>query len=199
MGSKIEQRMQAPGGKKACSWIRAIRRFCKDRRGTAAVEMAIVAVPFLAITFAIMEQGIVFFTRFLLENSVAEASRQIRTGQVASRNMSASDFKNLICTGVSAISVLKSTCNSKLVVDVQEFNTFGDISGSLASAIDDDGNLDSPSLNGWEPGAPLSVMVVRVFYEWNTLTPSVFTKMATLKNGNLLITATNTFRNEPYQ
>ena len=41
---------------------RAACRFARHQDGTAAVEFALVAVPFLALLFAILETALVFFT-----------------------------------------------------------------------------------------------------------------------------------------
>jgi len=60
--------------------IRQIRRYLKNREGTAAIEFAILAIPFFMLLFAILELAIVFFINSTLTHSVSEASRQIRTG-----------------------------------------------------------------------------------------------------------------------
>ncbi len=135
-----------------------------------------------------------FFANLSLENSVTKAARQIRTGEAATSGMDESGFKKLICGG--GVDMFLGDGCPGLVVDVQVFNTFEGIGSSLPSAIDASGNLNA--LNGWDPGSPLSVMVVRAFYEWDTLVPPVLSKVGVLANGKLLIAATNTFRNEPY-
>ena len=40
---------------------RVARRFTRHQKGAAAVEFALVAIPFLALTFAIIETALVFF------------------------------------------------------------------------------------------------------------------------------------------
>jgi Flp pilus assembly protein TadG len=61
--------------------IRTVRRFAKGDDGIAAVEFGIVAAPFLALMFAIMETAIVFFASQTLETAVADSARLIMTGQ----------------------------------------------------------------------------------------------------------------------
>ena len=195
MGYEMEQAQKPEPGKKASRWLSATKRFRKDRKGVAAIEMAIVTWPFLAVMFAILEQGIVFFAEFALEHNIAEASRQIRTGQVDSDNTTAAQFKALVCPGTISGIELIYDCNN-MRVDVRTFVSFTDIDGNLPDPVDEDGELED--LENFATGTELSVMVVRAFYEWNTLTPSVFTKMDNLGNGNRLIAASNTFRNEPY-
>ena len=58
-----------------------LRRFARQQGGAAAVEFGLVAAPFLALVFAIMETAIVFFSGQALETAVADASRLIMTGQ----------------------------------------------------------------------------------------------------------------------
>ena len=52
-----------------------------DRRGAAAVEFALVAPPFLALLFAILELALVFFASQALETVTQDSSRLIMTGQ----------------------------------------------------------------------------------------------------------------------
>ena len=81
-------------------------------------------------------------------------------------------------------------------MDVRTFQEFDEIAGALDDPVNSDDEFNPP--NNWQPGQTLSVMVVRAFYEWEMLTPAVFTQMATLANGNRLIAASMTFRNEPF-
>jgi len=192
MGSEMEKTKTPETGKRPSRWIKSTKRFRKDRRGVAAVEMALVAWPFLAIMFAILEQGVVFFAEFSLEHNVAQAARQIRTGEVLDNSITSAQFKaDLVCPDLAVM----LSCGN-LSVDVRTFISFADIAGALDDPVNDD-NEFSP-VNNWEPGATLSVMVVRAFYEWDMLTPTVFTHMDTLANGNRLISASMTFRNEPF-
>ena len=98
MGSDMEKNTPPAKGKRQSRWIKSTKRFRKDRKGVAAIEMALVAWPFFAIMFAILEQGVVFFAEFSLEHNVAQAARQIRTGEVLEGNVTAAQFKqDLIC------------------------------------------------------------------------------------------------------
>lgn len=192
MGSDMEKSTPPSTGKRQSRWIKSTKRFRKDRRGVAAIEMALVAWPFLAIMFAILEQGLVFFAEFSLEHNVAQAARQIRTGEVQELSITGAQFKtDLVCPSLAGM----LTC-SKLSVDVRTFATFADIAGALDDPVD--GNNDFQPVNNWQPGTDLSVMVVRAFYEWEMITPAVFTQMGTLANGNRLLAASMTFRNEPF-
>ena len=52
-----------------------------DRSGSAAIEFAIVALPFLMLLFGTISVSLYYFTTFTVENAVWMASRAIRTGQ----------------------------------------------------------------------------------------------------------------------
>ena len=59
----------------------AARRLVRQQDGAAAVEFALIAAPFLALVFAIMETAIVFFAGQALETAAADSARLIMTGQ----------------------------------------------------------------------------------------------------------------------
>jgi Flp pilus assembly protein TadG len=58
-----------------------LRRFRRNRSGSAAVEFALVAPMFFALIFAIIETGMVFFAGQVLETAVQDGGRLIYTSQ----------------------------------------------------------------------------------------------------------------------
>ena len=58
-----------------------LRRFRSNRRGSVAVEFSLIALPFFALLFAIIETALVFFASQVLETAVQDSSRLILTGQ----------------------------------------------------------------------------------------------------------------------
>ncbi len=181
------------------SWLRTrlLKRFARDTKGVAAIEMAIVAAPFLAIIFAILESGLVYFSEFALEKKVAEASRLIRTGQVTDSNTAHADFKNTICNEVSPL----FDC-SKIVLDVRSFSDFQSVNDTgLPDPITKGGGGSGGSLtelSNWDTGGETDVVVVRVFYEWDLILPGGITQMDNLRTGKRFMSASASFRNEPY-
>ena len=69
----------------------------------AAVEFGLVALPFFALLFAIIQIGLVFFAGQALEGAVATASRMIRTGQAQQQNFDAAKFKDQICAQIETL------------------------------------------------------------------------------------------------
>src|SRR5436190_15789745 len=95
-----------------------VRRMIRSENGAAAVEFALVAFPFFYVLGCICETGLMLFTEYVLQNSVQESARLVRTGQVTASDstllISAADFKTDICKTVSII----IDCNSNVTVYV---------------------------------------------------------------------------------
>ncbi len=64
------------------------------------VEFGLVAAPFLALVFAIIETAVVFFAGQALETAVSDSSRLILTGQAQGQNFDVSAFKNAVCNKI---------------------------------------------------------------------------------------------------
>src|SRR5690242_1389940 len=79
---------------------RAVRRLIRQQDGAAAVEFGLVAAPFLALTFAIMETAVVFFSGQALETAVADSARLIMTGQAQTQGFNQAAFKNAVCAKI---------------------------------------------------------------------------------------------------
>src|ERR1700736_976406 len=75
----------------------AARRLLRREDGAAAVEFALVAAPFLALMFAIIETALVFFAGQYLETVVTDSTRLILTGQAQTSAWSQSQFQTQVC------------------------------------------------------------------------------------------------------
>ncbi len=170
---------------------RKVSRFRKDRDGATAIEFALIALPFFALMLAILETALVFFAGQTMETAVAQAGRLIRTGQVQSANLSASQFKDRICGFMSNL----FSCSEKLRVDVRTYQTYGDI--AAVDPLDEEGNL----INTFQytPGGGGDLVVVRAFYEWPIYANILGGRgMANMGNNSRLLGAVAAFRNEPF-
>ena len=76
-------------------------RFRRNRRGSAAVEFALVAPLFFCMLFAILETAIVFFAGQLLENATLESARLILTRQAQNSGHDRSGLQDKICATAS--------------------------------------------------------------------------------------------------
>jgi Flp pilus assembly protein TadG len=167
---------------------RAARRFARHQDGAAAVEFALVAVPFLALLFAILETAIVFFAGQTLEAAVTDAGRLIMTGQA--QGFSQSDFKTQVCNRLAGGLF---DCNS-VYVNVQTYSSYGAI--NTASPISN-GQFDNTQM-AYNAGAQGSIVVVTLYYEWPIYVSLLGSNLSNLNGGSRLLVATSVFRNEPY-
>src|SRR6204780_2976545 len=79
------------------------RRFASQDRATTTVEFGLLAAPFVALVFAILQTAIVFFAGQSLETAASTASRLILTGQAQTAGWSASQFKQQVCNAITGI------------------------------------------------------------------------------------------------
>src|SRR5882672_2109471 len=92
---------------------RTLRRFTRQEDGATAVEFAMVAAPFLALVFAIIETAVVFFAGQTLETAVADSSRLIMTGQAQTAGFNQAAFKDAVCAKIFGL----FNCQNGIYVD----------------------------------------------------------------------------------
>ncbi|SON58230.1 Flp pilus assembly protein TadG [Hartmannibacter diazotrophicus] len=169
---------------------RLFRRFTAERRGATAIEFAILAFPFLAFCGALTETGLMYFTESVLDQSVSDAARLIKTGQAQNSSMSVDDFKSAVCDKMFDL----FDCSNKIYVDSQVLASFADASTALP--LDADGNLlTSTSFN---VGSTSQIVEVRIFLPWTRLLGLLPVSGSVGANGTILLNATAIFRNEPF-
>ena len=169
---------------------KTLRRFRRNRRGSAAVEFALVAPVFFALLFAIIETAIVFFASQVLETVTQDSARMIMTGQAQNAGYSQSQFKTYVCGKISVL----FDCVNGIYVDVQSYPGFSSV--SINDPIDASKNFVPP--NNYSAGGPGDIVVVRLFYQWPLIVTGLGYNIANLSGSKRLLTATAAFRNEPY-
>ncbi len=167
----------------------AWRRLRRDENGAAAVEFALVATPFLALLFAIIESAIVLFAGQVLETAVVDSARLIMTGQAQAASMSQAQFKEAVCARITGM----FDCANGIYVDVKSFSSFTTVA------------INSPVQNGtftnnftYSPGNAGDVVVVRLYYLYPVYVSLLGLNLADVSGGKRLIAATAAFRNEPF-
>jgi Flp pilus assembly protein TadG len=168
-------------------------RFAHGRRGAAAVEFALVSIPFFALLFGIIEVGLIYFVATTLEMATNEAARDIRTGTLQGQATpeTVAGFKTLIC---NQLSWLGSSCTSNLFVQVQTFSSFATITqpSPITSGAMNQNNLS------FTLGGPGDIVMVQAFYQWTVLAPALDNIGTPISGGKMLLSSTSVFRNEPY-
>lgn len=171
--------------------LRLPLRLRRDENGSAAVEFAIVSLPFFALVLAIMETALVFFAGQMLETAVIDAGRLIRTGQAQQNGFQVGNFRDQVCDRLVA---MFGNCKSNLVVKVKVLNNFS--SASNSKPIKQDGTVDTN--NEYNHGKAGEIVQVSVFYEWPLFVNKFGLNLADLGNGNRLLAGVTAFRNEPF-
>jgi Flp pilus assembly protein TadG len=167
-----------------------LRRFRRNRRGSAVVEFALVAPVFFGLLFAIIEMAMVFFASQVLETVTQDSARVIMTGQAQNASFTQAQFKNLVCSKVVAL----FDCVNGISIDVQNYPAFASV--NVADPIDAGKNFVPP--NNYLPGGPGDIVVVRLFYKWPIYVTGFGFNLSNLGSNQRLLTATAAFQNEPY-
>jgi Flp pilus assembly protein TadG len=173
-----------------------LRSFRRDQDGIAAVEFGLVALPFFALLFAILETALVFWSTQVLETAVANASRTIYTGQFQSTNDQNSPdigtkFKAEVCKNITAL----FACDTPSVrVDVRRFTP----GTPPPDVIDKDTKQINEAAFGYQTTKASDIVLVRVAVEYPVFVSLMNSNQANLANGKRLLMGSATFRNEPF-
>ena len=135
--------MPSPAGSPAAT-LKLLRRFHRDRRGSAAVEFALIATPFFALLFAIIETSTVFFAGQVLETGLQDSARLLYTHQAQDSGMTAAQFKTDLCTRVSVL----MSCS---IVDIDVKFYAAGTAITITDPFDAAGNYDNSALTYQTP------------------------------------------------
>jgi Flp pilus assembly protein TadG len=168
---------------------RGPHQLLRRQDGNAAVEFAMVAAPFFALLFAILETALVFFAQQVLQSATTQAARLIMTGQAQSGAMTATQFQQAVCADAATL----FSC-SGIYVNVQTFSSFSSVSqlNPLSG-----GTFNSSSMN-YSIGTQGDIELVQVFYQWPVYTAPLGFSLSNMNGNSRLLVATAVFRNEPY-
>jgi len=166
--------------------------FARNRKGTAAVEFAIVAMPFFYLMLATMETAMVYVAQTSLELSLTSVQRDIRTGAAQQANRSAGDMRQQVCDSLGQF--LAADCATELWLDVDSFPSLASV--TLTSPLNN-GAIDPGSIN-YSPGGPDSIVLIRAYYAWQIDTPMLEVALGNMSGGKRLLTASRLMRVEPY-
>ena len=172
------------------AWLGPLRGFVRHEEGSTAIEFAVVAAPFLALVFAILETALVFFAAQTMETAVADASRLIMTGQAKAGGFDKAKFKDEVCKHIVAM----FDCKGGMQVDVQTYANFA--IADTSKPLDADGKLKTNFV--YSPGCPGDIVVVRVMYLWPLYITTFGFTLADMAGNKRLLISTAAFRNEPF-
>ncbi len=170
---------------------RFLKRFIKDKRGSVAIEFTMLALPFSALIFAILESGLSFTAHQVMANAVEDIARDLRTNVMKQADATPAAVRTRIC---NAMKVLVSSGCPELYIDLKTYSTFAAVPLTIPYT---GGDLNTAGFT-IAPGGQTSINQIRVFYKWPIYTNYIAKKLADLPNGKTLLYSTLTWKNEPY-
>ena len=182
--SSLLKRLKFPRGRRVLS-------FGRDERGVTAIEFGLLAIPFFALIFAILETAEVFLASQILDAAVGESSRLIRTGQAQNANYTAANFNTAICNNLYGL----FDC-SKLQVKVSIVSGFA--SATVTSPLNPADPTQWTLVPTYNPGVGSQVIMVQVYYKWHTLVNFGGFTLASSSDGTHLMGSVRVFENEPF-
>ncbi len=178
--------------------LRLLRRFGRSRDGSAAVEFALISIPFFALLFAVLETAVVLWSSQVLETAVANASRRIFTGELNGELAAvpapqhAAEFRKRICSHVPAL----FDCTGGLQIDVRAFPTF--TSPGLLPPLMKNGEINSGEFV-YQASTSGQIVIVRAAFPMKLYTSFLSGPgLSNLSGNRRMIAAVAAFRNEPF-
>lgn len=176
-----------------------LRRFRTEQDGVTAVEFAMVSIPFFALIFAILEGALVFLATQVLESAVADAARQIYTGQFQTANAATlpadlpAKFKAEVCKHVSGM----FDC-TKLKADVRACSSFPNGVPSPIQTTSTGTRQIDPNFGAYLAPGPNQVVLVRAAVEYPVYVSLLDANKSNLNANTRVLIASAAFRTEPY-
>ncbi len=165
-------------------------RFFANKRGTVAIEFAMIALPFFLLIFAVIEVSLSFTAQQVMANATDDIARQLRTGEIKTLNLT--QLKQMVCTRL----LMPAANCPDLVVDLRTYTTFALVPKTIP--LKTGGDVNSTGFKS-APGGANTINQLRVFYRWPIFTDLMKPRIATIDGtGKILLFSSATWRNEPY-
>ncbi len=183
--------------KKAASGI------TKCRKGSTALEFALLSPLFLGLMFSIFEAAFFFYSTSVTEEAVSRAARLIRTGQaLKATDPDAADactaekdcFFEEVCKVVDSF----NNCTTHLSIEVTRFSSWAALNNDLSQVSCPDSDGYSYDDQGFDRGDQLDIIRVRTCFLVDMINPALGLSLAETADGRRALVSTYVFRNEPY-
>jgi len=167
-------------------------QWIRGTEGSEGVEFALIWVPFVYVTFAIIEISLFFAGANMLESGVNASARMIKTGQIQTGGGDQEDaFRQALCT---QLFILVDCENVDLEVVPMPNNQFTDAE-NYQPQYDEDGHLIS---SGFNAGGANTVVLIRVAYRYQLWTPLFAQIFSTEPDHAIPLLTTVVLETEPY-
>ncbi|MEJ5020814.1 TadE/TadG family type IV pilus assembly protein [Ochrobactrum vermis] len=169
-----------------------LRRFARAQNGVAAVEFALLIVPFLIIVFATIEVGVSFAARQVISNATETVARRLQTGQIRGTVISEESLRTELCQQMQFM-VAKDCPNLSFNLGTYEgFNAV-----PTDQILDSEGKLTRAGITGTSGTSTINQL--NVVYAWPVLTNILYLiESPHAAGGTMPLFATLTWQNEPF-
>lgn len=169
-----------------------IRHWHSCNKGTAAIEFAMVGLPFIIMLVGMIEISLFFSSAVSLEGAANDAARLIRTGQVQASGDPEKLFEDQLCKQVTGLITCSDIQYQVIPVADNQFSN----ATAMQAEFDADGNLMN---QGFDPGESSEAVLIRVIYHYPFLTPFLGRIITGGKATQALLMSTIVIKNEPYK
>lgn len=169
--------------------MRIVRQFIGDRKGSAAIEFAILALPFMVLIFAIIEIALMFFIDSGLDAALHKTVRQVRVGIAKNASWDLATFKSTLCGQLS----YSFSCSSNLLVRAVVVTDMSSVTKA------------NPIVNGtltvtqdFNIGNSGDYVLIQAFLPYDPVLKLYTFAGGRLTDGRYVLAAAELFRNEPF-
>jgi Flp pilus assembly protein TadG len=169
--------------------MRIFRSFIKNRKGSAAIEFAILALPFMVLIFAILEIAIMFFVDSGLDAALHKAVRQVRVGTAKSGAWNLATFKTNVCAELSYSFSCAANLKVRAVVvtNMASVSKVNPITNGVLNVTED-----------FNIGGSGDYVLIQAFMTWDPVLKLYTFAGGRLTNGSYVLGAAELFKNEPF-
>lgn len=182
-------------------------RFCRAKGGSAAIEFAILVIPFFMIIFATVETFVAYNAEQVVSGAVDTLARKVRTGQITfamgrPTDKTKTEFRALFCAEIAVMITCDSTeaaTPKRLLIDLRSFTSYSSMPKTIPFTA---GDVDSSAFV-YSPGGPGSLHMLRAAYKWEIMTDLMRPYLTNIKPSGVvpkdyLIVSTAAFKSESY-
>ena len=183
---------------------KGMRRFVHSRDGAAAIEFALLSIPYFMIVFAILETFVAFAAEQLVSSSVDNMGRKLRTGQITAANTTEEKFRQDFCDEISILIKCSESDANRLYLDVETYSNFSQVPTTIPRISSSDPFSDLKTTDfKFAPGGKGTINMVRAYYKWQIITDLIRPYITNIRPAgsmptDFLIVATAVFQNEQY-
>lgn len=170
--------------------VKLFRGWIKNAEGVTAIEFSLLALPFIMFVIGIIELATMFAAGFVLQGSVSDAARLIRTGQI--QQSDSADPKEIFREALCKQAGILLNCDN-VEFEVQTLDHFSD--ADTVPDVDESGKLTETP---FETGGVSDIVLIRAIYLYPLMTPMIGQFFSDYPGNKKLLMSTVVLQTEPY-